>query len=66
VVTDGVEGRVVPVGDPAALADAVIGLLHDDGARARMAAAAAARVAQAFSATAGAARLAAVFRDAVA
>lgn len=66
VVTDGVHGRVVPVGDPAALADAVVTLVRDEASRARMGAAAAARVAQAFSPGAGAARLAAVFTDAAA
>ena len=36
VVRDGVEGFLVPPGDPAALADRIVALLRDDGLRARM------------------------------
>jgi glycosyltransferase involved in cell wall biosynthesis len=40
IVRDGVEGRLVPPGDPPALADALAGLLLDPDTRARMAGAA--------------------------
>jgi len=48
VVVDGVHGRVVPQRDPAALADAIAALLADAPLRARLGAAAAARVREQF------------------
>ncbi|MEU9123070.1 glycosyltransferase family 4 protein [Streptomyces sp. NPDC048506] len=36
IITDGVDGRLVPVGDPAALAGALLALIQDDAARKRM------------------------------
>jgi glycosyltransferase involved in cell wall biosynthesis len=49
IVRDGVEGRLVPPRDPAALAAALIGLAQDPEARRRMSAAGPERVRQAFS-----------------
>jgi glycosyltransferase involved in cell wall biosynthesis len=43
VVTDGVEGRLVPARDPSALAAAIIEVVDDPAGRSRMGAAAAAR-----------------------
>ena len=43
LATDGVEGRIVPVGDTAALADALLGLARDEPLRRRMGEAARAR-----------------------
>ncbi|HEY7066922.1 MAG TPA: glycosyltransferase family 4 protein [Chloroflexota bacterium] len=43
LATDGVEGRIVPVGDTAALADAMLALARDESGRRRMGAAARAR-----------------------
>jgi glycosyltransferase involved in cell wall biosynthesis len=67
-VADGVEGRLVPPGDPAALAGAIASLAADPAARARMAAAALARLKGEFGLEAGivrlAARLAAALGDA--
>lgn len=40
IVTDGVDGRLVPVGDAPALADAILDLIADDTLRHRMAEAA--------------------------
>lgn len=48
-VVDGVTGRLVPPGTPAALADAVIELLHDNESRTFMGRAARARVEREFS-----------------
>ncbi|MEV7232838.1 glycosyltransferase [Streptomyces sp. NPDC051020] len=36
IIDDGTDGRLVPVGDAAAVADAVLGLIDDDGTRHRM------------------------------
>lgn len=36
IIDDGIDGRLVPVGDVAAVADAVLGLIDDDGTRHRM------------------------------
>jgi glycosyltransferase involved in cell wall biosynthesis len=49
VITDGVEGRLVPVGDPSALGDAIIEVLDDRDERAALAAAGRARVEAEFS-----------------
>jgi glycosyltransferase involved in cell wall biosynthesis len=49
VVEDGVSGRMVPPGDPAALADALVGALEDAPARARWTEAARVRAAGEFS-----------------
>lgn len=49
LIRDGEDGRLVPVDDPAALADALSGLLADASARDRLAAAGLARVAGEFS-----------------
>ena len=48
-ITDGVEGRLVPAGDPAALADAINEVLLDRDARTSLAAAGRARVEAEFS-----------------
>ncbi|NMO89053.1 glycosyltransferase family 4 protein [Actinomycetospora sp. TBRC 11914] len=64
VVQDGVNGAVVPVGDPAALARTLEDLVADDEARRTLARRARAD-AQAYSAPRWAARLAAVWADAV-
>jgi hypothetical protein len=40
IITDGVDGRLVPVGDPRALADAMLELISDEQARRAMGAAA--------------------------
>jgi glycosyltransferase involved in cell wall biosynthesis len=49
LIRDGQDGRLVPVDDPAALADAARDLLDDPAARARLAGAGLARVAGEFS-----------------
>lgn len=49
VVVDGVSGRIVPVDDPAALADAITDLLADPVARERMKVAATARLREEFT-----------------
>jgi glycosyltransferase involved in cell wall biosynthesis len=49
VITDGLDGRLVEPGDPAALAAALTSVLADAGARARMAQAGRDRVSEAFS-----------------
>lgn len=49
VVTDGVDGRLVPVAQPDAIAEAVIGLLQSPEARAHLGAAARARVEREFT-----------------
>ncbi|MCB5909884.1 glycosyltransferase family 4 protein [Streptomyces pinistramenti] len=36
IIDDGVDGRLVPVGDPTAMAGALLGLINDDAARRRM------------------------------
>ena len=41
--TDGVDARLVPPGDPAALADAILDVAHDESLRTKLAAAASAR-----------------------
>ena len=48
-VEDGVTGLLVPKGDAAALADAIVALLHDSARRDRMGAAARARLVSVFS-----------------
>jgi glycosyltransferase involved in cell wall biosynthesis len=50
VCVDGVTGKLVPVGDRAALAAALVELLDDPGYRAKLAAAGRAHVAEHFSA----------------
>jgi glycosyltransferase involved in cell wall biosynthesis len=65
VVTDGVEGRLVPPRDPRALADAVLALARDERRRAEMATAAAARGDQ-LSVTTAVRRTEAVYRELVA
>jgi glycosyltransferase involved in cell wall biosynthesis len=62
VVGDGEGGRLVPAGDAAALAEALVELGVDDGLRAKLAAAAPAR-AEAFSAEAAAAAMRAVYHE---
>lgn len=62
VVGDGEGGRLVPAGDAAALAEALVELGVDHGLRAKLAAAAPAR-AEAFSAEAAAAALRAVYDE---
>ncbi len=52
IIEDGVEGRVVPENDVAAIAAAVSGLLHDDGAWRRMSAAGRVTAARKFDRTA--------------
>ncbi|MEX2375762.1 MAG: glycosyltransferase, partial [Dehalococcoidia bacterium] len=49
VITDGDNGRLVPVADPAALADAIVQVLTDDHARAAMVAAGRERVRAGFA-----------------
>ncbi len=49
VVTDGVDGRLVPPGDPAALADAIVELLRDPALRHRLGEAGRRTVADRFS-----------------
>ena len=66
LVVDGQTGRLTEAGDAAAFAQAVAGLLAAPGTRARMAAAAQARVAAEHGLSAAAARLDAVLREAVA
>ena len=62
VVGDGEGGRLVPAGDEAALAEALVELGVDHGLRAKLAAAAPAR-AEAFSAEAAAAAMRAVYHE---
>jgi len=62
VVGDGEGGRLVPAGDAAALAEALVELGVDHGLRAKLAAAAPAR-AEAFSAEAAAAAMRAVYHE---
>lgn len=61
VVTHGVDGMLVPIDDPGALATAIAGLLDDPATRAAMGSAAAATVAERFSLGATTARLADVY-----
>jgi glycosyltransferase involved in cell wall biosynthesis len=61
LVQDGVTGRLVPEGDPEALAACIEEVLADAELRARLAAAGQARVAHAFDADRGAALLAEAF-----
>jgi glycosyltransferase involved in cell wall biosynthesis len=65
VLTDGVDGLLVPVDDAGALAGGAVRLLRDDGLRERLTAAAAQRV-RAFGLDAMLARTAAVYLDAMA
>ncbi len=58
IITDGVDGLLVPSGDAAALRDAMARLLEDSPLRGRIAVAAAARVEGTFSASAAARRYA--------
>jgi len=62
LVIDGVTGRLVPPGDPKALAEAMAELLEDPASAARLAAAGRERVAASFGARDQAERLAALFR----
>lgn len=62
-VRDGVEGRVVAPGDPEALADAWAGLVADAGMRARMGAAARARLLDGFTEEAVTGRVVALYRS---
>ncbi len=64
ILHDGVEGRLVPVGDAAALADALAGLIGDREARRRMGEAAAARHAADLDSGVFIERLVAVWRKA--
>lgn len=65
MVEDGATGRLVPPRDPRALADAVVGLLRDDAARARMGRAARAHVASAYAPAAVAPLMEASYRRAM-
>ena len=56
-ITDGVHGRLVPPGDPVALADAIVALADDAAARRRLAGAAFARLTAGFGIEAGIDRL---------
>jgi len=62
LVIDGVTGRLVPPGDPKALAEAMAELLEDPASAARLAAAGRERMAASFGARDQAERLAALFR----
>ncbi|HEX7124288.1 MAG TPA: glycosyltransferase [Thermodesulfobacteriota bacterium] len=62
VVRDGIEGRLVPPGDPRALADACLALATDADARAALGAAARRRVAEAFTIDATGPRYVALYR----
>jgi glycosyltransferase involved in cell wall biosynthesis len=63
LVRDGVDGRVVPVGDAGALAAAVAALLDEPAAAARMAASGARRVREEFSVEAMVRRTEALYRE---
>jgi glycosyltransferase involved in cell wall biosynthesis len=63
VIEDDVNGLLVPPRDAAALADAIVRLLHDAGLRARLAAAGLARVRREFSAARMVAATARVYED---
>ena len=65
VVADGVTGRVVPRGDPEALASAIDGLLADDALRARMGKAGRERALRFFDWDRSAERFEAVYRRAI-
>ena len=65
LVRDGASGRIVPPGDADALHDAIIALLDDPGARARMGRAGRRTVTEAFATEAEAARLGALFDHAL-
>lgn len=62
LVEDGVSGRLVAPGDPEALAEAILDLAADPGARARLGAAGCARVRAEFDAETEARRLLALFQ----
>jgi glycosyltransferase involved in cell wall biosynthesis/GT2 family glycosyltransferase len=66
LVEDGVSGLLIPPGDPAPLTAAILRLMTDPDLRARMGEAGRARVARDFDAGAEAARLALLFRGALA
>jgi glycosyltransferase involved in cell wall biosynthesis/GT2 family glycosyltransferase len=66
LVQDGVSGLLVPPGDPAVLTDAILRLMADPALRDRMGQAGQAHVAESYAAGAEAARLALLFRGAVA
>ena len=63
IVRDGIEGRLVPPGDPDALADAMIELLRDPEARRRMASAARASAVERFDLRRNVATLSSWFED---
>ncbi|HUP42185.1 MAG TPA: FkbM family methyltransferase [Thermoanaerobaculia bacterium] len=63
VVRDGVEGLLVPPGDPEALAAAVLRLLGEPGERARLGASARERVAESFSTERMTRRLEAIYQE---
>ena len=65
-ITDGVEGRLVPAGDPSALADVIIEMLHDRECRASLAAAGRARVEAEFSIQRAVRRTEEIYTDALA
>jgi glycosyltransferase involved in cell wall biosynthesis len=65
LVRDGANGRLVPPGDPAALAAAVAPLLHDPAARARLAAAGRATVEAEYDEDRNVEQLARAFRESV-
>jgi len=66
IVEDGVNGRLVPPDDPAALADAVAGLTADPDGRRRLGAAALRRVAEGWDVETGVSRLLALLGPALA
>jgi glycosyltransferase involved in cell wall biosynthesis len=66
VLGNGRYGRLVPPGDPAALADALIGLLTDADARRRLGAGFQAQIAREYSPAAVMQRVVAVYRDVLA